>query len=52
MSERIDEPLVLDALNMALLQRRVKPRLIHHADQGRQYSSAADLAVLKQQDHH
>lgn len=48
MSERIDQQLVLDALNMALLQRRVKPGLIHHTDQGRQYSSAAYLAVLKQ----
>jgi transposase InsO family protein len=48
MSERIDQQLVLDALNMARLQRRVKPGLIHHTDQGRQYSSAAYLAVLKQ----
>ena len=48
MSERIDQQLVLDALDMALLQRRVKPGLIHHTDQGRQYSSAACLAVLKQ----
>jgi putative transposase len=47
-SERIDQQLVLDALTMALLQRRVKPGLIHHTDQGRQYSSAAYLAVLKQ----
>ncbi len=48
MSERIDQQLVIDALNMALLQRRVKPGLIHHTDQGRQYTSAAYLAVLKQ----
>jgi putative transposase len=48
MSERIDQRLVLDALTMALLQRRVKPGLVHHTDQGRQYSSAAYLAVLKQ----
>lgn len=48
MSARIDQQLVLDALNMALLQRRVKPGLIHHTDQGRQYSGAAYLAVLKQ----
>jgi putative transposase len=48
MSERIDQQLVLDALNMALLQRRVRPGLIHHTDQGRQYSGAAYLAVLKQ----
>ena len=47
MSERIDQQLVVDALNMALLQRRVKPGLIHHSDQGRQYSSAAYQAVLE-----
>lgn len=47
MSERIDQQLVLDALNMALLQRRVKPGLIHHTDQGRQYSSAAYQTVLE-----
>ena len=47
MSERIDQQLVLNALNMALLQRRVKPGLIHHSDQGRQYSSAAYQAVLQ-----
>jgi transposase InsO family protein len=35
MSERIDQQLVLDALNMALLQRQPKPGLIHHTDQGR-----------------
>ena len=45
MSERIDQQLVLGALNMALLQRRVKPGLIHHSDQGRQYSRAAYQAV-------
>jgi putative transposase len=45
MSERIDQQLVLDSLNMAL--RRVKPGLIHHSDQGRQYSSAAYQAVLQ-----
>lgn len=47
MSGKIDQQLVLDGLNVALLQRRVEPRLIHHTDQGRQYSSAAYLAVLK-----
>ncbi len=47
MSERIDQKLVLDCLNMALLQRRVKAGLIHHTDQGRQYSSAAYVDVLK-----
>jgi putative transposase len=32
---------------MALLRRRVKPGLIHHSDQGWQYSSAAYQAVLQ-----
>jgi putative transposase len=47
MGERIDQQLVLDALRMALLQRRVKPGLIHHSDQGRQYASAMYLDLLK-----
>jgi transposase InsO family protein len=47
MSERIDQQLVLGALTMALLQRRVKPGLIHHTDQDRQYSSTAYLVVLE-----
>lgn len=38
---------MLDALNMALLQRRAKAGLIHHTDQGRQYSSTAYQAVLE-----
>jgi putative transposase len=47
MGERIDQQLVLDALRMALLQRRVRPGLIHHTDQGRQYASAMYLDLLK-----
>jgi putative transposase len=47
MSERIDQQLVIDALNMALLQSRPQPGLIHHSDQGRQYSSAAYVEILK-----
>jgi putative transposase len=47
MSERIDQQLVLDALNMALGQCRPKPGLIHHTDQGRQYSSTAYVETLK-----
>jgi len=47
MGERIDHQLVLDALRMALLQRRVKPGLIHHTDQGRQYASGIYLELLK-----
>jgi len=47
--ERIDQQLVLDALNMALGQWRPQPGLIHHTDQGRQYSSTAYVEMLKKQ---
>jgi len=47
MSERIDQQLVIDALNMAILQSRLEPGLIHHTDQGRQYSSTAYVEILK-----
>lgn len=47
MSERIDQQLVLDALIMALGRCRPQPGLIHHTDQGRQYSSAAYVEMLK-----
>ena len=47
MSERIDQRLVLDALIMALGQWRPQPGLIHHTDQGRQYSSTAYVEMLK-----
>ncbi len=40
MSERIDRKLALDALRMALAQRRPQPGLIHHSDRGSQYASA------------
>lgn len=49
MSERIDQQLVLDALIMALGQCRPQPGLIHHTDQGRQYSSTAYVEMLKKQ---
>jgi len=47
MSERIDQQLVLDALNMALGQCRPQAGLIHHTDQWRQYSSTAYIEILK-----
>jgi putative transposase len=40
MSERIDRKLALDALRMALAQRRPQRGLIHHSDRGSQYASA------------
>ncbi len=39
MSRRINRHLVLDALNMALGQRRPNEELIHHSDRGVQYLS-------------
>ena len=49
MSAQPDQHLTLDALAMAVRQRRVRPGLIHHSDQGAQYSCLAyqhQLAVL------
>lgn len=39
MSARPDQQLTLDALAMAVHQRRVRAGLIHHSDQGPQYSA-------------
>lgn len=39
MSARPDQQLSLDALAMAVRQRRVRAGLIHHSDQGAQYSA-------------
>ena len=44
MSERLAEPLVCDALRMALAQRGAPD--LHHSDQGSQYTSYAYLALL------
>ena len=41
MSATPDQQLTLEALAMATRQRRVQPGLIHHSDQGAQYSSVA-----------
>ena len=46
MSERIDTPLVLDALNMALLHRAPPKDLLCHSDRGVQYASADYRAAL------
>jgi putative transposase len=39
MSERITRELTLDALDMALVQRRPRRGLLHHSDRGSQYAS-------------
>ncbi|HMB22538.1 MAG TPA: IS3 family transposase [Anaerolineales bacterium] len=46
MSEHIDTALVATALQMALQTRRPKTTLLHHSDQGSQYTSAAYQSTL------
>lgn len=47
MDRRMTEQLTLDALHMALQQRRPELALMHHSDQGRQYTSRAYQHRLK-----
>jgi transposase InsO family protein len=47
MSDRLQEKLVEDALLMALGRRKLGSDLLHHSDQGSQYTSAAYLALLQ-----
>lgn len=47
MSAAIDGPLVTQALQMALAQRRTPAGLIHHTDQGRQYADGTYQRVLQ-----
>jgi len=47
MSERPDQRLALDALQMAIDQRRPPPGLVHHSDQGPLYGTAAYRAMLR-----
>ena len=46
MSDRINTPLVLDALNMSLLHRGHPKNLLFHSDRGVQYASAEYRAAL------
>lgn len=48
MSCRIDRHLVIDALKMAVSNRRPPPGLIHHSDRGSQYASGDYQALLKE----
>ncbi|HWD19440.1 MAG TPA: IS3 family transposase [Verrucomicrobiae bacterium] len=48
MSERIDTPLVLNALAMALLHRQPPANLIFHTDRGVQYASGDHRQALSQ----
>ena len=47
MSARMTTDLTLAALEMAIRQRRPEPGLIHHSDQGSQYTDRRYQAVLK-----
>jgi putative transposase len=47
MSERMDTALVESALRMALLNRQPEAGLLHHSDQGSQYTSLAYLHRLE-----
>ena len=45
-STRLDAPLTLEALQMAISQRRPDPGVVHHSDQGVQYASTEYVAEL------
>jgi transposase InsO family protein len=47
MSDRMTSDLTLDALSMAVNQREVGPGLIHHSDQGSQYTDGEYQQMLK-----
>ena len=47
MSDRMTSDLTIAALEMALLQRQPDAGLIHHSDQGSQYTDQAYQALLK-----
>lgn len=49
LARHLRDTLALEALAMALGRRRVRPGLLHHSDQGRQYTSRRYQAVLPQQ---
>ena len=46
-STRIDTVLTLEALRMAIAERRPSPGIIHHSDQGLQYASVEYIDELK-----
>jgi len=47
MSEQIDSSLTVSALHMACITRHPRVGLIHHSDQGRQFTSIAYQQILK-----
>jgi transposase InsO family protein len=48
MGSQMNRQLVIDALLMAIQQRRPAPGLVHHTDQGVVYATSAYRAVLKE----
>jgi putative transposase len=50
MANNLKTELVLDALNMAIYNRRPQPGLIHHSDRGSQYTSVEFGSRLKEAD--
>jgi len=50
MSKQHNQQLVMDALDMAVESRQPRPGLIHHSDQGCQYTSSAYQILLKAHD--
>jgi putative transposase len=48
MTNRLRTELVLDAVNMAIYNRRPQPGLIHHSDRGSQYTSVEFGSRLKE----
>ncbi len=47
MDSRMTKALVIDALKMALMRRKIRTSLLLHSDQGCQYAAAAYQAMLK-----
>ena len=50
MSHRINRQLVIDALGMAVCNRRPPPGLLHHSDRGSQYASGDYQDLLEEHD--
>lgn len=50
MSSHVDKDLTLDAFTMALLNRSPKPKLIHHCDQGAEYTNHEYQDILQNHD--
>jgi transposase InsO family protein len=48
MNDRIDKELTQDALRMALAAREPNPAVLHHSDQGAEYSNKEYQALLKE----